>query len=92
MDETLAAKLKPLRERIDALDAQILDLLSQRARAALDVGSLSTWIERFVDTAGYWHGRIAAANAGGPLLDSESAGAQAPRSFTPGGLPGMGMA
>lgn len=31
-------KLKPLRERIDALDAQILDLLNQRARVAQEVG------------------------------------------------------
>jgi chorismate mutase/prephenate dehydratase len=31
-------KLKPLRERIDAIDAQILDLLNQRARIAQEVG------------------------------------------------------
>jgi chorismate mutase/prephenate dehydratase len=31
-------KLKPLRERIDAIDTQILDLLSQRARIAQEVG------------------------------------------------------
>lgn len=31
-------KLKPLRERIDAIDSQILDLLSQRARIAQEVG------------------------------------------------------
>lgn len=31
-------KLKPLREQIDAIDAQILDLLSRRARLAQDVG------------------------------------------------------
>ncbi len=31
-------KLKPLRERIDAIDAQILDLLSQRGRLAQEVG------------------------------------------------------
>lgn len=31
-------KLKPLREQIDAIDAQILDLLSQRARVAQEVG------------------------------------------------------
>ncbi|OZI38438.1 chorismate mutase [Bordetella genomosp. 10] len=40
MDEALAAKLKPLRERIDSLDAQILDLLTQRARAAQEVGDV----------------------------------------------------
>jgi len=38
MDETLQARLAPLRARIDSLDAQILDLLSQRARAAQEVG------------------------------------------------------
>jgi chorismate mutase / prephenate dehydratase len=31
-------KLKPLRDRIDAIDAQILDLLSQRGRVAQEVG------------------------------------------------------
>ena len=31
-------KLKPLREQIDAIDVQILDLLSRRARIAQDVG------------------------------------------------------
>ncbi|WP_019939492.1 prephenate dehydratase [Bordetella sp. FB-8] len=40
MDETLQARLAPLRARIDALDAQILDLLSQRARAAQEVGAV----------------------------------------------------
>ena len=33
-------KLKPLRERIDALDAQILELLNQRARVAQEVGHI----------------------------------------------------
>ncbi|TFV89407.1 prephenate dehydratase [Oxalobacteraceae bacterium OM1] len=31
-------KLKPLREKIDTIDAQILDLLNQRARVAQEVG------------------------------------------------------
>jgi chorismate mutase/prephenate dehydratase len=33
-------KLKPLREQIDAIDKQILDLLNRRARVAQDVGHL----------------------------------------------------
>ena len=33
-------KLKPLRERIDALDLQLLDLLNQRAECALQVGEI----------------------------------------------------
>src|SRR6202008_161286 len=33
-------KLKPLREQIDAIDAQILDLLSRRARIAQQVGQV----------------------------------------------------
>ncbi len=33
-------RLAPLREKIDALDAQILDLLSKRAKAAQDVGHI----------------------------------------------------
>lgn len=40
MDDSLQAKLKPLRERIDSIDAQILELLCQRARAAQDVGEV----------------------------------------------------
>jgi chorismate mutase/prephenate dehydratase len=34
------AKLKPLREQIDTIDAQILDLLNRRARIAQNVGHL----------------------------------------------------
>ncbi|MDB5763284.1 MAG: pheA [Herminiimonas sp.] len=37
-------KLKPLREQIDALDKQILDLLNRRARVAQDVGHLKAEI------------------------------------------------
>jgi len=40
MDNDLQDKLKPLRSRIDTLDAQILDLISQRARVAQQVGEL----------------------------------------------------
>ncbi|OZI19624.1 chorismate mutase [Bordetella genomosp. 9] len=40
MADSLADKLRPLRERIDALDAQILDLLTQRARTAMEVGAV----------------------------------------------------
>lgn len=40
MADTLAEKLRPLRERIDALDAQILELLTQRARTAMEVGEV----------------------------------------------------
>ena len=38
MDESLLAKLIPLRERIDQIDAQILDLLNHRALTAQQVG------------------------------------------------------
>lgn len=38
MDESLQAQLLPLRERIDQIDAEILDLLNQRARTAQQVG------------------------------------------------------
>ena len=33
-------RLAPIRDRIDALDAQILELLSQRAKAAQEVGHI----------------------------------------------------
>lgn len=39
-DQSLQARLRPLRARIDEIDAKILDLLGQRARAAQEVGEL----------------------------------------------------
>lgn len=36
--QTMTDKLKPLREQIDAIDAQILDLLNRRAKVAQEVG------------------------------------------------------
>lgn len=38
MDESLKLRLRPLRERIDQIDADILKLLCERARAAQEVG------------------------------------------------------
>ena len=40
MDDELNTRLKPLRERIDAIDAQILALLNQRAAVAQEVGQV----------------------------------------------------
>jgi chorismate mutase / prephenate dehydratase len=40
MDDELNSRLKPLRERIDALDAQLIALLNQRAAVALEVGEV----------------------------------------------------
>ncbi|WP_321919436.1 prephenate dehydratase [Paraburkholderia tropica] len=40
MDDELNSQLKPLRERIDALDAQLISLLNQRAAVALEVGEV----------------------------------------------------
>ncbi len=40
VDDALKAQLQPLREKIDALDAQLLDLLNQRAAVALQVGEV----------------------------------------------------
>lgn len=45
MDKGLTEKLQPLREKIDALDAQILALLNQRAGVALEVGQLKTAVD-----------------------------------------------
>ncbi|CAB3763908.1 prephenate dehydratase [Paraburkholderia solisilvae] len=39
-DDELNSRLKPLRERIDALDAQLIALLNQRAAVALEVGEV----------------------------------------------------
>ncbi len=40
MDDELNTKLKPLRDRIDAIDAQLIALLNQRAAVALEVGEV----------------------------------------------------
>jgi chorismate mutase/prephenate dehydratase len=40
MDDELNSKLKPLRDRIDAIDAQLIALLNQRAAIALEVGEV----------------------------------------------------
>lgn len=40
MDKELQAKLQPLRERIDSLDAQLLGLINERARTAQAVGEV----------------------------------------------------
>jgi chorismate mutase/prephenate dehydratase len=40
MDDELNSQLKPLRERIDAIDAQLIALLNQRACVALEVGEV----------------------------------------------------
>ncbi|MEQ5839349.1 prephenate dehydratase [Paraburkholderia acidicola] len=40
MDDELNLRLKPLRERIDAIDAQLIALLNQRASVALEVGEV----------------------------------------------------
>src|ERR1700756_4461761 len=40
MDDELNSQLKPLRERIDAIDAQLIALLNQRAAVALEVGEV----------------------------------------------------
>jgi len=40
MDDELNTRLKPLRERIDAIDAQLMALLNQRASVALEVGEV----------------------------------------------------
>lgn len=40
VDESLAAKLRPLREGIDAMDREILGLVSRRARLAQEVGKV----------------------------------------------------
>lgn len=40
MDDELNALLRPLRDKIDAIDAQLLTLLNQRAAVALEVGEV----------------------------------------------------
>ncbi|MBB5217110.1 prephenate dehydratase [Parapusillimonas granuli] len=40
MDDSLQARLLPLRQRIDTLDEQILELLNQRAATAQEVGKI----------------------------------------------------
>ncbi len=45
MDENLLNQLKPLRERIDAIDGEILGLLNERARTAQRVGEIKHHVD-----------------------------------------------
>src|SRR5690554_687122 len=45
MVDTLSTKLKPLRERIDQIDEQLLQLLNERARIAQDVGKVKEKVD-----------------------------------------------
>ena len=45
MDKLLQSKLAPLRDQIDAVDQQILELLNQRARLALEVGDVKQEVD-----------------------------------------------
>lgn len=40
MDKLLLSRLAPLRERIDSIDRQILELINQRAQVAIEVGEV----------------------------------------------------
>ncbi len=61
-------------------------LADRRAQVALDVESLSDWIERFANVAAYWHTRIEDANDGGPLRtgDMSDAAPGKPDGMLPG--------
>ncbi len=48
MDKLLQSQLLPLREKIDALDEQILNLINQRAKVAMEVGK----VKQTVDASG----------------------------------------
>src|SRR5690554_2214767 len=45
MSNTLSAKLKPLRERIDQIDEQVLQLLNERAQIAQSVGKVKEGVD-----------------------------------------------
>src|SRR5699024_11918143 len=42
MDKDLSKQLQPLREEIDTIDKQVLELLNRRANVALKVGQVKT--------------------------------------------------
>ncbi|MCY1701646.1 prephenate dehydratase [Deinococcus sp. SL84] len=68
--ESLAAALAPHRERIDAIDAQLLDLLSQRAAEARAIGTLKGTAAVYrPEREAQVLARIAALNAG-PLHEN----------------------
>src|SRR5690625_5493971 len=46
MAKTLPERLQPWREKIDALDKQILELLNERAQAALEIGRLKQGVSQ----------------------------------------------
>lgn len=45
MVDTLSSQLRPLRERIDQIDEQLLQLLNERARIAQDVGKIKEGVD-----------------------------------------------
>src|SRR5690554_2184480 len=45
MVDTLSSKLQPLRERIDQIDEQLLQLLNERARIAQEVGKVKEGVD-----------------------------------------------
>lgn len=45
MADTLISQLRPLRERIDQIDEQLLELLNERARIAQDVGKVKEGVD-----------------------------------------------
>src|SRR5690625_2995265 len=46
MAKTLPERLQPWREKIDAIDKQILELLNERAQAALEIGRLKQGVSQ----------------------------------------------
>ena len=68
--------LTPLRERIDALDREIVRLLNERARVAIEIGQVKALVARPVhdperETDVLRRVREANVSAGGPLPDDE---------------------
>lgn len=69
-------------------DLGVVFLADRQPRGGTTVDRLNEWLEGFLDTATYWKKRLAAANAGGPLIDPEIPTGDEP-SPTDGG-PGSG--
>ena len=45
----------------------VVFLADRRGRAATGIDALNNWLERFLDVAAYWRGRLDLANTGGSL-------------------------
>jgi hypothetical protein len=71
-------------------DLGVVFLADRQPAGGMALERLNEWLEHFLDTTDYWRKRLAAANAGGPLIDVEVPGGDSPAPPNGGGQGGPG--